>query len=331
MNIRVNRKRYTTLNNTPVIDSNLSAVSLGIYTYIMSKPDNWSAHKNEIYKRFAGATVKTSKNLIDNAFRELVASGYIVVTTPRTVLDNGQVRFNGKEYVFHEEPQTFSKDDNLGESRNPDIGDSRCTKEVAHIDNIDLITNTNKNIVKPDLIEREIKDFPPSLEIEDIEVDIKKPAPKRKKKPTINLIWPASFTPNVINLLTEYMEMRKQIGKAMTSQLAFTKMVNACEKIAIDYGGEAVLIHSINSAIAAQWLSIYPKPLNKPTNHTNNGNQPNNLHIADRDLFDKLLTIKCTLQNLRIYPKHLDSLEGEEKLKAMQMILETHKNKQNAI
>jgi len=53
------------------------------------------------------------------------------------------------------------------------------------------------------------------------------------------------------------------------------------------------------------------------------------VHIADRELFDKLLTIKCTLQNLRIYPKHLDSLEGEEKLKAMQQILENHKNKRN--
>jgi len=189
------------------------------------------------------------------------------------------------------------------------------------------VNNTSINTFNKD--KEEIKDFPPSLEKEDLDVDIKKPATKRKKKPSINLIWPASFTSNVINLLTEYMEMRKQIGKAMTSQLAFTKMVNACEKIAIGYGGEAVLIHSINSAIAAQWLSIYPKPLNKPTNHTNNGNQPNNLHIADRDLFDKLLTIKCTLQNLRIYPKHLDSLEGEEKLKAMQTILETHKNKQN--
>jgi len=150
MNIRVNRKTYTTLNNTPVIDLNLSAVSLGIYTYIMSKPDNWSAHKNEIYKRFSGAAVKTSKNLIDSAFRELVAAGYIVVTTPRTVLPNGQVRFNGKEYVFYEEPQTFSKDDNfpntehLRDTGNTEVGDSRCTEEVAHIVNTDLIIHLIK-------------------------------------------------------------------------------------------------------------------------------------------------------------------------------------------
>jgi hypothetical protein len=146
----------------------------------------------------------------------------------------------------------------------------------------------NKEIRIDNNKEERKKVFPPSLEDKVLDIDIKKPATKRKKKPTINLIWPASFTPNVINLLTEYMEMRKQIGKAMTSQLAFTKMVNACEKIAIDYGGEAVLIHSINSAIAAQWLSIYPKPLNKPTNQTNNGNQSNNLHPETAKTIDYL-------------------------------------------
>jgi hypothetical protein len=184
--------------------------------------------------------------------------------------------------------------------------------------------NTNSNTFIKEKEEKKV--FPPSPEDNIADIDIKEPAPKRKKKPTLSLIWPASFTSNVINLLTEYMEMRKQIGKAMTSQLAFTKMVNACEKIAIDYGGEQVLVHSINSAIAAQWLSIYPKPL-----QGNNGkpHQHAPVQITDRDLFDKLLTIKCTLQNLRIYPKHLDSLEGEEKLKAMQTILETHKNKRN--
>jgi hypothetical protein len=143
-------------------------------------------------------------------------------------------------------------------------------------------TIKNKDIKNKELRinykEEESQAFPPALEKKEAQDDIKKPATKRKKKPAINLIWPASFTPTVINLLTEYMEMRKQIGKPMTSQLAFTKMVNSCEKIAVDYGCEAVLIHSINSAIAAQWLSIYPKPLNKPTNNTNNGQTTNNLH-----------------------------------------------------
>jgi hypothetical protein len=206
------------------------------------------------------------------------------------------------------------------------IGYERKVKEPIQgkFKDSNTVNNTTSNTFNK---EEGKKVFPPSLEDKALDIDIKKPSTKRKKKPAINLIWPASFTPNVINLLTEYMEMRKQIGKAMTSQLAFTKMVNACEKIAIDYGGEQVLVHSINSAIAAQWLSIYPKPL-----QGNNGkpHQHAPVQITDRDLHDKVLSLECTLKNVRLYTKNLDSLQGTDKLEAMQAIYKTYKEKQNA-
>ena len=46
-------ERFSVLNTEPIEDKNLSAVALGIYVYIMSKPDNWNAHKNEILKRLS--------------------------------------------------------------------------------------------------------------------------------------------------------------------------------------------------------------------------------------------------------------------------------------
>lgn len=97
--------RYSLIDNKTIEDKNLSAVSLGIFTYIMSKPENWNAHKNEIYKRFEIASLKTSKNLIDSAFSELIKAGYIVMKTKFTLLNNGQKRLSGKEYVFHDVPQ----------------------------------------------------------------------------------------------------------------------------------------------------------------------------------------------------------------------------------
>jgi len=180
MNIRVNRKTYTTLSNVPIIDANLSAIALGIFAYIMSKPDNWSAHKNEIYKRFAGAMiVKTTKNAIDSAFKELVAAGYVQIETPVQKLPNGQVRFCGKEYVFFETPQ-------IDISRSPeisDVGNSRKSGKLAHLVNTDLIVNTNK-IVNTDIGENEFSHLTQEelepVNFEKQKQEKKKVAPKKK-------------------------------------------------------------------------------------------------------------------------------------------------------
>jgi uncharacterized phage protein (TIGR02220 family) len=150
-------ERFSIINNVPIEDKNLSAVSLGIYTYIMSKPDNWNAHKNEIYKRFEIANLKTSKNLIDSAFSELIKAGYIVLHTPMQRLENGQVRFLGKEYIFMDEPKltesnSFSKCQDSGVSRNSDnreietVENFRQSEELAYITSTDLIINTNNKL-----------------------------------------------------------------------------------------------------------------------------------------------------------------------------------------
>jgi hypothetical protein len=174
MNIRVKRKTYTTLSNVPIIDANLSAIALGIFAYIMSKPDNWNAHKNEIYKRFAGAMmIKTTKNAIDSAFKELVAAGYVQIETPVQKLPNGQVRFCGKEYVFFETPQ-------IDISRSPeisDVGNSRKSGKLAHLVKTDLIVKTNK-ILNTDIGENEFSHHTKEEEV--LQLKIKKEQPKEK-------------------------------------------------------------------------------------------------------------------------------------------------------
>lgn len=155
MNIRVIRKSYTTLSNYPIVDINLSAISLGIFCYIMSKPDGWKAHKNEIYKRFSNASISTSKNAIDQAFKELVSSGYVEIKAIMTTNDKGQKMFNGKEYVFNEEPNTIRqnlpKSEDFGSSEISEIGNFRSSEILPYIVNTDLIVNTN-NKVNTDLI-----------------------------------------------------------------------------------------------------------------------------------------------------------------------------------
>jgi uncharacterized phage protein (TIGR02220 family) len=196
-------ERFSIINNVPIEDKNLSAVSLGIYTYIMSKPDNWNAHKNEIYKRFEIANLKTSKNLIDSAFSELIKAGYIVLHTPMQRLENGQVRFLGKEYIFMDEPKltesnTFSKCQDSGVSRNSDnreietVENFRQSEELAYITSTNLIINTN-NKLNTDFNNKKESSF--VEKIEDSVEDVK---------------YYFELT-QILNLLTEYTKVNYKI------------------------------------------------------------------------------------------------------------------------
>jgi hypothetical protein len=179
----------------------------------MSKPDNWNAHKNEIFKRFKSAKINTSKNLIDSAFSELINAGYIVLKTPMQRLDNGQIRFAGKEYVFHDEPQ-LQKGENLpttgnyGESRNPDIGNLGESEKVAHLINTDLIINTN-NITNTDINNKESTDFKKSASTS-----------KKEKKYNYDYTFPINFDDELkatFEIFLKYKIDKKQAYKENTS------------------------------------------------------------------------------------------------------------------
>ena len=155
MNIRVNRKSYTTLSNYPITDKNLSALSLGIFCYIMSKPDGWNAHKKEILKRFESASIETTKNAIDKAFKELVSAGYVEIKPIITKSENGKFVFKGKEYVFNEEPKNkvehLPNTEDIRTSEKSDFGNYGSSEKVPYIINTDLLVNTKEDILNTDL------------------------------------------------------------------------------------------------------------------------------------------------------------------------------------
>lgn len=66
----------------------------------------------------------------------------------------------------------------------------------------------------------------------------------------------------------------------------------------------------------------------KPQATKPNG-QPTPPPITDRDLHDKILSLQCTLENVKRYTKEVDKLHGLEKLTAMQAIYNDYKSKQN--
>ena len=238
MNIRVNRKSYTTLSNYPIIDRNLSAISLGIFTYIMSKPDGWKAHKNEIYKRFGDASITTSKNAIDQAFKELVNIGYVEIKTVMTTNDKGQKIFNGREYVFNEEPKTMSQNlpnsEDFGSSVISDIGNYPTSEILPHIVKTDFKENTDKEKTNTDLIERK----------------------KNYKSSKSTLIFPSEFSPQIIKIINDYFEYRKEIKKPFKSDKTYLTKIDQFKEQVKKYG-EEIVIASINNAIANGWQGTF--------------------------------------------------------------------------
>ena len=263
-------ERFSVLNTEPIEDKNLSAVALGIYVYIMSKPDNWNAHKNEILKRFGGATIKTSKNVIDSAFSELIKAGYIVLKTIVSRTDENKVRFAGKEYLFFDTPQ-LSKDNNCRETEimeareKSKIDKTRKSKEVAHITNTDLITNIN-NITNTDLItNKEKSDFSflendPELialndkkQTQEILPAVVYQKPKKEKAPQI---YPANFSPAIIRAVENFIEYRKEIKKPFKSEKSQQTKVNQWSD-QIEAYGDLIVLDSIETAIANGWQGTF--------------------------------------------------------------------------
>lgn len=245
--------RYSIINNVPIEDKNLSAVSLGVYTYIMSKPDNWNAHKNEIYKRFEIANLKTSKNIIDSAFSELIKAGYIVLHTPMQRLENGQVRFLGKEYIFMDEPKTtesnsFSTNQDSGVSRITDsrelstVESFRQSEELPYIVSTDLIINTNNKLNT---------DFNNKKENFISENQVKKVS----KKNDIEM-YPTNFTQQMIKASNDFFEYRKEVGKPFKSKKSQELRLSQWSQ-QIDAYGEQAVIESIESAIANQYQGTF--------------------------------------------------------------------------
>ena len=70
--IRVHRGDFTTIPNDTIRDKKLSLDSLGLLTYLLSRPGDWHFHKTELQK-----SLNMGEKRIDRMFRELIDAGYV--------------------------------------------------------------------------------------------------------------------------------------------------------------------------------------------------------------------------------------------------------------
>lgn len=85
---------YTVIPNS-IFDELKSGLSVGILTYLLSRPKDWITYKKQLYSIFSEGRIS-----IDKAFKELEEKGYIIGV--RSIGKDG--KFNGYEWIVYDTP-----------------------------------------------------------------------------------------------------------------------------------------------------------------------------------------------------------------------------------
>lgn len=96
----VHNKNYSVINNTILSDKSLSWRAKGIWTYAMSRPDDWEFSISHL-----STVSKEGEDAVYSAIKELQKSGYCT----KKYVQGEKGRYSGIEYTFFEEPQELKK------------------------------------------------------------------------------------------------------------------------------------------------------------------------------------------------------------------------------
>jgi hypothetical protein len=91
-------RNYTTMDNTFLRDKSLSLKATGIFSYILSLPDDWKLYMSELVNHFPDG-----KTAIRSAINELIKHGYI----ERYQKKNETGKFLSVVYIIIEQPKTI--------------------------------------------------------------------------------------------------------------------------------------------------------------------------------------------------------------------------------
>jgi uncharacterized phage protein (TIGR02220 family) len=133
--VRAARKGNFTVINNKIFDSGLSARSIGVLTFLLSKPDNWEVSPAQLVKRFDTEDAALGRDAIYACLNELIKHGYVERRQGRG--KSGKLGSN--DYFVFDEPLT-------------DLPYTAETMDLPHTDlpytakttliNTDLKTNT---------------------------------------------------------------------------------------------------------------------------------------------------------------------------------------------
>jgi len=142
------RDRFTVIDNSLIEDERLNGVTLGLLTYLLSKPDGWVVRTSHICKltTIAGELRFGGRDKIRGMFRDLEEFGYLEYRYPRST--DGTII--GKEIVLREASNRKPENTVIGDStealKTPYIGDNRPTVFSGPLVSTDYLINTDKNL-----------------------------------------------------------------------------------------------------------------------------------------------------------------------------------------
>lgn len=145
---------YTTINNKFLKRKDLSWKAKGILSYLLSLPDDWELHFNELKKNATDGKTSTRSGL-----DELKDSGYIIYTKTRD--DKGKFVHN---YDIYEIPQDISPNTEKQDTDNQDTEKRDVLLSTNELNTNQLNTNkdssSNKTIVEKNSTSAESSEIP---------------------------------------------------------------------------------------------------------------------------------------------------------------------------
>ncbi|WP_434359854.1 hypothetical protein NF212_06340 [Parasalinivibrio latis] len=113
--IRVKRpNHFSIISNAVFADNQLSFQSMGLLSYLLSKPDDWTVSVDHLVKVTEGTSKKTGREGLYNILKELKHAGFVHV----------QKHASGKvTYTVHDEPHPDKPDKENPDEGMPDTAD----------------------------------------------------------------------------------------------------------------------------------------------------------------------------------------------------------------
>lgn len=149
-------KPYVTLNKTALEEKKLSFAAKGLWSYLLSRPDNWNISVAHLVNEFGEAGSRGQKrDFIYSLIKELTSFGYV---TRYQEKNNG--RFSKSEYVIHESPVGLNK--SLPNTAEADPVDADSAQTTLISNEYKQVMNSKEFVCSPSVTTTASPTSPPS-------------------------------------------------------------------------------------------------------------------------------------------------------------------------
>ncbi len=270
------RDKFVVIDKKPIEDAKLSWQAKGLLTYLLSKPNDWQVHINQLSKASKNGRDSTRKII-----QELVDSGYII----RNQVRNDKGHLIGWDYLVCEEsisekaplepikPKTENPTSDNPKTVNPTSENRTLIKK--DLPSNELLSNESnkkeREINFPTLSKEEFQSMPESMQdfyrkmytadtypdeevkhlLAEPEEEKRKSSAKKKSEPDPAEVIELPHGTAFAEIWEEYKEDKKERKKKFTTRsqkMQLKKLENV---------SEAVAISMIEKAIAGGWATVY--------------------------------------------------------------------------